>query len=86
MRYLSKRIDNNMNEDADRQVQQDTRDKQQDELMRMELLRMSREIASRASSNDIKALKKSLSAKVDSSPAGRETGDGFSPVSREALL
>lgn len=65
LRYLSKRIDNNMEEDGDRQVQQDTRDKQQDELMRMEFLRMTREIASRPSSDDIKKLKHALTNKVD---------------------
>ena len=47
------------------QVQQDTRDKQQDELMRMEFLRMSREIASRASGDDIKKLKSIFQTKVD---------------------
>ena len=65
LRYLAKRLDNNAAEDEKAKQLQETRDEQQDELIKMEFLKIKREVEKCAQSSDVRKVKNTLTEKLD---------------------
>ena len=65
LRYLAKRLDNNAAEDEKAKQLQETRDEQQDELIKMEFLKIKREVEKCAQSADVRKVKNTLTEKLD---------------------
>ena len=65
LRYLAKRLDNNAAEDEKAKQLQETRDEQQDELIKMEFLKIKREVEKCAQSSDVRKVKNALTEKLD---------------------
>ena len=65
LRHLAKRLDSNALEDQKAKLLQVTRDEQQDELLKMEFLKISREVEGRASTEAVRKVKSALTAKME---------------------
>ena len=65
LRYLAKRLDNNAAEDEKAKKLQETRDEQQDELIKMEFLKIKREVEKCAQSAEVRKVKNTLTEKLE---------------------